>query len=42
VCRRSRRDSLKDIFNTNVLITADQETKIRRVFGQADWRLARS
>jgi len=32
--------TLKDIFNTNVLITADQETKSRAVFGQVDWRLA--
>ena len=32
--------TLKDIFNTNVLITADQETKTRAVFAQADWRLA--
>jgi iron complex outermembrane receptor protein len=30
---------LTDIFNTHVLITADQETKSRAVFGQADWRL---
>jgi iron complex outermembrane receptor protein len=32
--------TLRDIFNTNVLITADQETKTRAVFAQADWRLA--
>jgi iron complex outermembrane receptor protein len=32
--------SLKDIFNTNVLITANQETKSRAVFGQVDWKLA--
>jgi iron complex outermembrane receptor protein len=31
---------LKDIFNTNVLITADQETRSRALFGQVDWKLA--
>ena len=31
---------LHDIFNTNVLITADQETRSRAVFGQVDWKLA--
>jgi len=28
------------IFNTNVLITADQETKSRALFGQVDWKIA--
>ena len=30
---------LHDLFNTNVLITANQETKSRALFGQADWAL---
>ncbi len=30
---------LKDIFNTNVLITADQKTESRALFGQAEWAL---
>jgi iron complex outermembrane receptor protein len=30
---------LRDLFNTDVLITADQETKSAAVFGQVDWRL---
>lgn len=28
-----------DIFNTHVLITADQETTSRALFGQADWKI---
>jgi iron complex outermembrane receptor protein len=32
--------TLRDLFNTDVLITADQETKSRAVFGQIDWKLA--
>jgi len=31
--------SLKDIFNTEVLITADQETRSKAVFGQVDWKI---
>jgi iron complex outermembrane receptor protein len=31
--------TLKDVFNTDVLITADQKTKSRALFGQVDWRL---
>jgi iron complex outermembrane receptor protein len=31
--------TLRDIFNTDVLITADQETKSRALFGQADWKI---
>ena len=30
---------LHDLFNTNVLITANQETKSRAVFGQVEWAL---
>lgn len=30
---------LRDLFNTNVLITADQKTESRAVFGQVDWKL---
>ncbi|MFL5295767.1 MAG: TonB-dependent receptor [Phenylobacterium sp.] len=30
---------LHDIFNTNVLITADQKTESRAIFGQVDWAL---
>ncbi len=30
---------LHDIFNTNVLITADQKTESKALFGQADWTL---
>jgi iron complex outermembrane receptor protein len=30
---------LRDLFNTNVLITANQETKSRALFGQVDWAL---
>lgn len=29
----------RDIFNTSVLITADQETRSQALFGQADWKL---
>lgn len=31
--------TLRDIFNTNVLITADQETRSKALFGQADWKI---
>ena len=31
--------SLLDIFNTNVLITANQKTTSRAVFGQVEWKL---
>jgi len=31
--------SLKDIFNTEVLITADQETRSKALFGQVDWKI---
>ena len=30
---------LHDLFNTNVLITADQKTESRAIFGQVDWAL---
>ena len=30
---------LHDLFNTNVLITADQKTESKAVFGQAEWAL---
>jgi iron complex outermembrane receptor protein len=30
---------LHDLFNTNVLITANQETKSKALFGQVDWAL---
>jgi iron complex outermembrane receptor protein len=30
---------LKDLFNTDVLITADQRTESRAVFGQAEWTI---
>ncbi len=33
---------LHDLFNTNVLITADQKTESRAVFGQATWTLTPS
>ena len=32
---------LHDLFNTNVLITANQKTETRAVFGQAEWTLTR-
>ncbi len=31
---------LTDLFNTNVLITANQETDSRALFGQVEWKLA--
>ena len=31
---------LRDIFNTDVLITADQKTESRAIFGQAEWTFA--
>jgi iron complex outermembrane receptor protein len=32
---------LRDIFNTNVVINADQKTESRALFGQAEWALTR-